>query len=293
MGERTKKLLAIANIALIILLILLVQGYVSLYNENIELEKKVITIESKLGMLEKQLEYYKYLASLEMTNYTGGNLTIAVMGPLSFHAVAVKSGDTGYEGVVLNITINIIPGTGRILVNTMPHIGIDLQTSIDVARSVAINYTGVDLSGFDIILSVSAEEEVDVVDGPSAGGIITAILISLLLNRTLNTSVYMTGTINPDGTIGPVGGVIEKAIAAAKEGGKVFLLPKGESEVTIYIKEEREIVPGFVIITYRPVLVNVEEYLREKGYDIKVYEVATIDEALRYLWMSNASIEGP
>jgi len=38
----------------------------------------------------------------------------------------------------------------------------------------------------------------------------------------------MTGTINSDGTIGPVGGVPEKAQAAGQYHAKIFLVPKGK-----------------------------------------------------------------
>jgi uncharacterized protein len=293
MAVGSKKILLVANIVLIVLLTMLAYNYSILYNENLNLKSELMDVESKLSILQKQLDYYKYIAGYQMPNYTGGNLSSTILKPLSFHAVAVKSGNKGYEGVVLNITISIVPGEGRILVNTIPRIGIDLQTSIEVARIVAINYTGVDLSHFDIILSVAAEEEVDVVDGPSAGGVITAILISLLMNRTLNSSIFMTGTINPDGSIGPVGGILEKAMAAAQSGGKVFLLPKGESVVTVYVEERTEIVPGFVIIRYKPVKVRVEDYLRERGYEIDVYEIGTIQDALRILWPGNSTIAGP
>ncbi len=41
----------------------------------------------------------------------------------------------------------------------------------------------------------------------------------------VNPKVMMTGMINPDGTIGPVGGILEKASAAASVGAKLFLIP--------------------------------------------------------------------
>ena len=38
----------------------------------------------------------------------------------------------------------------------------------------------------------------------------------------------MTGTINPDGTVGPVGGIPQKVEGAADEGIKTVLIPAGQ-----------------------------------------------------------------
>jgi uncharacterized protein len=282
--DRTRIILAASNIILIILLIALGNSYIKLYSDNLALRKELIDLENKINVFQKQLEYYKALTTYIYENTTGIDLASSLFRSLSFHAVAVKSGTGGYEGVVLNISISIVPGKGRIFVNTEPKIGIDLQTSIEVARIVAVNYTGINLSFFDIILSVTADQEVEIVDGPSAGAVITVLLISFLLNKTLNQNVYLTGTINPDGSIGRVGAIMEKALAAAENGAKIFLVPKGERVVTVYVEERTEIVPGFVIITYKPVKIDVEEYLKEKGYDIKIIEVGSIEDILSLLW---------
>jgi hypothetical protein len=45
---------------------------------------------------------------------------------------------------------------------------------------------------------------------------------------TLGTDITMTGTINPDGTLGPVGGIPQKIEGAAKEGFKTVLIPVGQ-----------------------------------------------------------------
>lgn len=65
------------------------------------------------------------------------------------------------------------------------------------------------------------------IDGPSAGAVQTVAVLSLLLGDELQTDVAMTGTINPDGTVGPVGGVAEKLSGAAAEGYKRVLIPTG------------------------------------------------------------------
>jgi hypothetical protein len=63
------------------------------------------------------------------------------------------------------------------------------------------------------------------IDGPSAGGILTVGVLAALLNAPLRGDMTMTGTISPDGSIGPIGGVELKLKAAAEEGYSRVLLP--------------------------------------------------------------------
>jgi predicted S18 family serine protease len=66
------------------------------------------------------------------------------------------------------------------------------------------------------------------VDGPSAGGLMTIATIAAFMGDTLKTDVTMTGTINPDYTIGPVGGIPQKLEGAAAAGMKTVLVPLGQ-----------------------------------------------------------------
>jgi len=65
--------------------------------------------------------------------------------------------------------VELREGSGRVLVSTVPRIGIDLQTSSRTAVFVAENLTGARLGETDAIITIEAEEPVEVVDGPSAG----------------------------------------------------------------------------------------------------------------------------
>lgn len=66
------------------------------------------------------------------------------------------------------------------------------------------------------------------IDGPSAGALMTVGTISLIRGDKMNRDVTMTGTINPDGTIGPVGGIQYKLEGAAKAGKETVLIPTGQ-----------------------------------------------------------------
>lgn len=63
------------------------------------------------------------------------------------------------------------------------------------------------------------------IDGPSAGAILTIGVVSAVLGHPLRDDVSMTGTINPDGMIGPVGGIRYKLEGAARAGRTTVLIP--------------------------------------------------------------------
>lgn len=65
------------------------------------------------------------------------------------------------------------------------------------------------------------------IDGPSAGMLTTATMLALLRGDRLDPEATMTGTINPDGTAGPVGGIVQKMEGAKADGIKRFGYPIG------------------------------------------------------------------
>lgn len=275
------------SVILIIMLIVsnmyLLYNYILLYNDFINLNIKLINLEDSLNMTKSQLEYYRNLYN---KYYTEPNLEKEYPSEqiikITFQAVAVKVSNEGYKGEILNFTLLLVPGEGKAFISTQPKVGIDLQASINVALKVAQDYTGLTINQYNVIVIVSAKEEIDVVDGPSAGGMLTIALIAVMQNKIINQSVFMTGTINPDGSIGRVGNIIEKAIAVAKAGGKIFLVPEGQKYD--YIIEWKEIIPGLYVGVKK--LVNVEEYLGKLGYHLKIVEVKYIWEAEKYLLIS-------
>jgi uncharacterized protein len=65
------------------------------------------------------------------------------------------------------------------------------------------------------------------VDGPSAGALMTCGVLAAVRGDTIRADAAMTGTINPDGSIGPVGGISHKIDGAAAKGMKLVLIPAG------------------------------------------------------------------
>jgi hypothetical protein len=65
-------------------------------------------------------------------------------------------------------------------------------------------------------------------DGPSAGALMTVGTLAAILGDAIPADLAMTGTINPDGSIGAVGGIPHKLDGAAKAGMKTVLIPAGQ-----------------------------------------------------------------
>ena len=97
----------------------------------------------------------------------------------------------------------------------------------------------------------------------------------------------MTGTIDPDGTLGQVGGIAAKAEAAAEKGAAIFIVPDGQTMDSILQCEWREIFSfRFRMCTYEPV--NVQTYLQQRGFATAVVEATNIEEAFDL--MTNSTI---
>jgi PDZ domain-containing protein len=85
--------------------------------------------------------------------------------------------------------------------------------------------------------------EVDIhledVGGPSAGLIFTLALIDRMTEDSVTDGRHIagTGTIDPDGTVGPIGGIQQKVIAAASEGATVFLAPERNCQEITHVPD--------------------------------------------------------
>jgi predicted S18 family serine protease len=249
-------------------------------SEAEELSRRVAELSYRLNLTLSQLEFYRRIA--EAGGAPSGVEGGLALGSSKVHLVAVRSTERGYEGVVLDCYVKLLRGSGRVLVDTEPRIGIDLQSSLRVAVSVAEGLTGFNFSRVDVVARVVGEEEVEVVDGPSAGAAIAAAVISAVRGERLNDTVYITGTVNPDGSVGQVGGVLEKALAAAEHGAKLFMVPRGQRSALAWRVVERRVGP-FIIQRAEPTYVDVEGFLRSRGFSVKVVEVESVAEAYRYL----------
>lgn len=283
---RDPRLLSMVLIANLVINGILVYGMVLAFRQNNSLSRALTNLQREMENLRNQIEYYRAQVEYYSSLAKRSEANISLTGRAEINIVAVRAVYDGpfivcYEGLTLKCMVELQPGYGRILVNTEPYIGIDLQASAQTAASVAEKLTGRSLSSTDIIITVKSEEETHVVDGPSAGAAITIAVIAAIKGDKLSEKVFITGTVMPDGSIGKVGGIAEKAEAAAAKGGEVFLVPSSQGALTVYRRVEKY-VPPFTWVTWEPIQMSLQEYLSQKGYNVAVYEVSNISEAYKY-----------
>jgi Lon-like protease len=65
-------------------------------------------------------------------------------------------------------------------------------------------------------------------DGPSAGAAMAVGFIAMFKGDKIQRGIALTGTFESGGYIGPVGGIPDKIRAAAREGCRTILVPRGQ-----------------------------------------------------------------
>jgi uncharacterized protein len=229
-----------------------------------------------------------YVASVFLYQPVPGGVQVPPpsSAPLPPHSAAVRIvavSTATNEGIVGTATVEIVPGHGRVLVSANPFIEPDTQESVTIAKAVAENFTGVSLGGNDIIASFDLpfnDTQPQLIGGPSAGAALAVALTAALQNASVRPDAAIIGRILPDGTIGAVGAVLEKAKAAGEAGMALFLVPAGQADVVYYEKvEERTVRNGLRItrVSYVPKTLELNDYTQQ--WNMTAVEVATLAEA--------------
>jgi len=269
----------------------LVERIGTLEQQNTDLRQQLDQQNLSVLSYEDQLAFYRGMASDTITGYSSG-AAVPVMGSASLEAPAVlqrtvygqdgpfMTGQTEQTGSLLNVTVDIEPGRGRVLVNTTPLMGTTFQDAANMAAFVAQQKTGRNLSSSDVIVSIVAEDQVPAVDGGSAGALMTLLMISAIEGTPPPADLIMTGTIDQGGNVGAIGGVVEKATAAKEAGKTVFLLPRENSQLVQYTEQTRNYY-GHTIVQRVPQQVDAKEYI-ESEIGIHVEYVDTIDDVLQF-----------
>lgn len=123
----------------------------------------------------------------------------------------------------------------------------------------------------DIIVEPDVQVKTEEIGGPSAGLMFTLEIYNQLTKEDLTKGydIAGTGTISPDGTVGPIGGIQQKIVAADKSGAEIFLAPN-ENGLSTSSGEST----------------NYQEAMKA-AHDIdtkmKIVPIDTFDEAVKYL----------
>lgn len=198
--------------------------------------------------------------------------------------IPIVAVSTNEVGSINYATVKLIPGNNNVLVATNPFLEPDTQRSANTAVAVAKLHAKKG-DNTDYIFDFQTGSAT-LIGGESAGAALTIATIAALENLTLRSDVLITGTIEPDGTIGEIGGVVEKAKTAAEAHYKYFLIPKGQTKVTYYervlTRQPSPMGGTSVDEKYIPHTVDIHDVAKEEIQGIQIIEVENIDQALQY-----------
>ncbi|WP_415280730.1 S16 family serine protease [Candidatus Nitrososphaera sp. FF02] len=194
----------------------------ALRTELLEKEEELEDLESQLGLLQAEIrDKDEDIAELILEKESE-----------RFHVVYYGLGvDEDGDGIVFPIEVDILKsGDNRISLDVSNvQYTATFQSTVRTAVDVASDYTGIRVSDKDIIVRlVNKSNSVIRVDGPSAGAAITVMIVAGLQEKELNSDVLVTGTIESDGSIDSVGGLVGKADAANEFGAHTLLVPGGQ-----------------------------------------------------------------
>ena len=136
---------------------------------------------------------------------------------------------TAYGGTTLTVEAMKVPGKGEILLTGK--LGDVMKESARAAltfvRANAEEY-GIEKTLFETSnVHVHVPEGATPKDGPSAGITMATAILSVFTGKKVRSDIAMTGEITLRGKVLPIGGLKEKALAAARAGIQTIVIPKG------------------------------------------------------------------
>ncbi len=213
-----------------------------------QLESTLSALEIKTSALESNLSRTE--ASLKNETQTRQRLekeliNLTMVAKSEYGVMAVDENDRGH---VIGLEVIVKEGKSNLFLN-VANVLVDetLQSSAQTAVHVARDVTKTSLIDKDILINIKSEEPGQnlIISGGSAGAAMTLATMAAMQGKTLRKDVLITGTINFDHTIGRIGAVRAKALAAKEKGAVLFLVPQEQKsevgEVGIEVREVKDI----------------------------------------------------
>ena len=255
-----------------------VDNSVDLYSREVILPKGVTPQElSEISIQNmKTSENVAIAVALNILDYeieTQGD-GVLVVGVMDDSPVA---GKLLKEDLIISINNEVIKSTTEFIsllrtyeIGDMVSIGLirnDKEMSIETKLIEHIDYENEPMVGFlastpnqRFVFPISVDIDTGNVGGPSAGLMMALNVYNSLTEYDITKGIKVagTGTIEIDGSVGPVGGVKQKVIAAKNAGSTLILVPTANfDDVQSYIDEDTRIVP---VDTFNEALNLISEY---------------------------------
>ncbi|HSE69112.1 MAG TPA: PDZ domain-containing protein [Nocardioidaceae bacterium] len=120
---------------------------------------------------------------------------------------------------------------------------------------------------FPFDVSVNIEDDIG---GPSAGLIFSLAVFDTLTPGALTdgAAVAGTGTIEADGSVGPIGGIQQKIVAAADSGAELFLVPPDNCGAALAAPVDEEEITLVRADTMHSAVESLEAYAADENADL-------------------------
>ncbi|MGC8568373.1 MAG: S16 family serine protease [Candidatus Micrarchaeia archaeon] len=162
------------------------------------------------------------------------------------------------KGTLTTFYLNVTNGTGIVTINGPSSVGSSTFDSAKEGVSYACSYLGLNESNYNFYYTIS-DKNVSV-SGPSGGLAFTLDAISALSHVPLLHNFTLTGTIGYNGTVGEIGGVYDKIMAAKTHNLSFVLVPYVENG-------------SFENLLY---------YISQQVFNIPLVEVSNVSQALKF-----------
>jgi Lon protease (S16) C-terminal proteolytic domain./PDZ domain (Also known as DHR or GLGF). len=153
---------------------------------------------------------------------------------------------------------------GTVVTLSIVRNGKEMNRKITLGRIKATGKTGIGITlaeDKEVSTEPKVEFHTEEIGGPSAGFMFSLEIYEQLVKKDITKGYRIagTGTIAADGSVGPIGGVEKKVIAADRAGADIFLAPSGR-DYELAVQTAKAIGSGMEIVS-----------------------VSNFDEGLRYL----------
>lgn len=189
-----------------------------------QLENTTISLQQNLSMTREQLTNETRVRQ----TYEREILNLTMVAKSDYGVMAIDEND---KGKLIPLEVIIKNGSGNLFINVANVLfDEELQLSAQTAVKVARETTGANLANKDVLINIESPPEAQglIIQGGSAGAAMSLAAMAAMQGKTIRNDVLITGTINDDHSIGRVGAVRAKALAAKESGAVLFLVPVGQ-----------------------------------------------------------------
>ncbi len=186
------------------------------------LENTAASLQQNLSRTEEQLKN----ETRTRQTYEREIINLTAVAKSDYYVIAIDENDKGH---LIPLEVVLKNGSGNLFLNVASVlIDEEFQSSAQTAVKVAREITGASLANKDVLINIESPAQGLIIQGGSAGAAMTLAAMAAMRGEVVRKDVLITGTIREDHSIGRIGAVRAKALAAKESGVMRFLVPVGQ-----------------------------------------------------------------